>query len=264
MSTSPSHPHKTIAFFGASTGVGLAALKRALAAGHTCIALCRTPSKLLDKLPAADREHPNLKVVQGDAHDLAAVTRCCLQAHAQDGEGSEGGGKGKKPVDVILSSIGGVFQFPRMTLDDPHVCERGMATLLEAVTSVRQQQQQEQEGEGEGEWTPRIVVVSTCGMARHRDYPLATFPMYKFLLRVPHADKIKMERALVAGAGYTYTIVRPSLLVDAAAPQREIRVGVDDEPAVGYTISRDDVGGWIYESVLDKGGFGNRIVTVTW
>lgn len=55
---------KTVAFFGASTGIGLSALKHTLAAGHNCIALCRTPSKLSAIFPPGV---PNLKIVEGNA-----------------------------------------------------------------------------------------------------------------------------------------------------------------------------------------------------
>ncbi|KAI1378467.1 NAD(P)-binding protein [Hypoxylon crocopeplum] len=241
--------NKTIAFFGASTGVGLAALTRALAAGYTCVALCRTPSKLVDRFPAA--QHPNLCIVEGNAHDAAVVARCLTVDN--------------RPVDAIVSSIGGVFVFSRMTLDDPHVCENGITALHEAIAKVREQC-------GEEGWTPRVVVLSTCGLSTAgRDYPLATLPIYKIMLKVPHVDKRAMEKAVVEGEkrlGYTYTIVRPSLLSDDAAPQKEIRVGVDDDFVVGYAISRDDTGRWIYENLLDQkvemGKYENRVVTLTW
>ena len=65
---------KTGAFFGASSGVGLSALKHILAAGHQCIALCRTPSKLTAVFQIDTT--PNLKAVQGNAHDIASVFKC--------------------------------------------------------------------------------------------------------------------------------------------------------------------------------------------
>ncbi|OTA60054.1 NAD(P)-binding protein [Hypoxylon sp. EC38] len=252
---SSANTKKTITFLGASGGVGLAALSRALAAGHTCIALCRTPSKLTDRFPAA--KHPNLTVIQGNAHDASAVARCLL--------GRE------RPADTVVSSIGGVFQFSRMTIDDPQVCQKGMAALLEAIAKLRR----EYDGLTEAQrWRPRIVVVSTCGISKAgRDFPLATLPIYKFMLKVPHVDKVEMERLLVGGAaekegyGYTYSIVRPSLLNDDAQPERRIRAGVDDKPPVGYAISRDDTGRWIFENLLDresKDGYENKIVTITW
>ena len=65
---------KTITFFGASGGVGLAALKHSLAAGHKCIALCRDPSRLTDALTPSERENSNLTINKGNAHDLEAVS----------------------------------------------------------------------------------------------------------------------------------------------------------------------------------------------
>lgn len=253
---SSANTKKTIAFLGASGGVGLAALSRTLAAGHTCIALCRTPSKLTDRFPEA--KHPNLTVIQGNAHDASAVTRCLLSGRER-----------RTPADTVVSSIGGVFQFSRLTIDDPQVCQKGMAALLEAVARVRREY---------GGWRPRIVVVSTCGISKAgRDFPLATLPIYKFMLRVPHVDKVEMERLLVGGSqevggvdgdrGYTYSIVRPSLLNDDAQPERRIRVGVDDKPPVGYAISRDDTGRWIFENLLNRESgdeYENKIVTITW
>ncbi|KAI2468991.1 NAD(P)-binding protein [Annulohypoxylon bovei var. microspora] len=264
LSSNPS-TKKTIAFLGASGGVGLAALTRALAAGHTCIALCRTPSKLTDRFPAA--QHPNLAVVQGNAHDVAAVARCLLPSPTTTTPNP-------RPADMVMSSIGGQFQFAKMTIDDPHVCENGMKTLLEAIDRVRaaapaQTQTQTQ-------WRPRIVVVSTCGIsAAGRDFPLATLPIYKFMLKVPHEDKLATERLLTGGAaarGCSYSIVRPSLLTDDAVPARKVRSGVDDCPPVGYGISRDDAGRWIFENLLGavgregegEGAFENRVVTITW
>ncbi|KAI0840372.1 NAD(P)-binding protein [Hypoxylon sp. FL0890] len=242
--------NKTITFLGASGGVGLAALSRALAAGHTCIALCRTPSKLTDRFPEA--KHPNLIVIQGNAHDSSAVARC-LVAH-------------ERPVDTIVSSIGGVFQFSCMTIDDPQVCQKGMAALLEAISKLRQEH-----ALTEAQWRPRIVVVSTCGISKAgRDFPLATLPIYKFMLKVPHADKVEMERLLLGGTGdkgYTYTIVRPSLLNDDAQSERRIRSGIDDKPPVGYAISRDDTGRWIFENLLNpesQAEYANKVVTITW
>ncbi|KAI1143721.1 NAD(P)-binding protein [Hypoxylon sp. FL0543] len=260
-----SNSKRTITFLGASGGVGLAALSRALAAGHTCVALCRTPSKLTDRFP--EDKHPNLIVMQGNAHDASAVARCLVAR--------------ERPADTVVSSIGGVFKFSCMTIDDPQVCQKGMAALLEAIAQVRKERALTTEA---AQWRPRIVVVSTCGISKAgRDFPLATLPIYKFMLRVPHEDKVEMERLLLEGAGaeaedgkgkgtgkgygYSYTIVRPSLLNDEAQPERAIRSGVDDKPPVGYAISRDDTGRWIFENLLDgesREEYANKIVTITW
>ncbi|GKT52657.1 uncharacterized protein ColSpa_12838 [Colletotrichum spaethianum] len=241
---------KTIAFFGASGGCGLAALKHALAAGRTCIALCRNPSKLTDVLPPA--EHPNLVVKQGNAHNAADVA-ACLVSPADPA----------RLVDAVSSSIGSPLHVARMTVEDPDVCKNGAAALLSALATLRARGVEGQ---------PRLVVVSTTGISAHaRDVPLLQVPMYHILLRAPHADKKAMEQR-VAASGEDYTFVRPAFLSDGAVPERAIRVGVEDpengveSSAVGYGISREDVGRWIFENVLRDGGreYARKAVSITW
>ncbi|CCF39228.1 hypothetical protein CH063_10109 [Colletotrichum higginsianum] len=83
--------------------------------------------------------------------------------------------------------------------------------------------------------------------------------MYHILLRVPHADKRAAERVVTASCE-DFTFVRPAFLSDGAVPDRAVRVGVEDpekgveSKAVGYGISREDVGRWIFENVLRDGG----------
>jgi hypothetical protein len=109
---------QTIAFFDATGGCALAALRLALDAGTTCIALCRTPSKLAKLLipppaptsacptatpppPPSDEEtlavvaarYPNLVIKTGNAHDAVAVSSCLVYSGAL--------------VDAILSGVGG-------------------------------------------------------------------------------------------------------------------------------------------------------------
>ena len=240
------HP-KTVAFLGASTGVGLSALKHTLAAGHRCIALCRIPSKLTAIFPP--ERNPNLQVVQGNAHDIAAVSKCLL---AEKG----------KLVDEIISTIGGKFILSKITIDDKEVCRKGMTTMLEALAQLRS---------GGATGKPHIAVCSTTGMSRFgRDIPLAMIPLYHVLLKVPHEDKRIMEELLVE-SGEAYTIVHASWLVDGET-SREIRVGVEDpkagreSKAIGYTISREVAGKWFADNLvlrLDE-KYVNKIVMVTY
>ncbi len=238
---------KTVAFLGASTGVGLSALKHTLAAGHRCIALCRTPSKLTAIFPPETT--PNLQVVQGNAHDTAAVSNCLL---AEKG----------KLVDEIISTIGGKFILSKMTIDDAEVCRKGMTTILETLNQLRS---------GGATGKPHIVVCSTTGMSRFgRDIPLAMIPLYHFLLKVPHKDKKIMEDRLVE-SGEAYTIIRASLLVNGET-STEIRVGIEDPKtgresnAIGYTISREDTGKWIADNLVQQVDekYINKIVMVTY
>ena len=238
---------KTVAFFGASTGVGLATLKHTLAAGHRCIALCRDPSKLTAIFPTGTT--PNLKIVQGNAKDVASVSQCL--------QGEDG-----KLVNTVISTIGGRFIMSKFTIDDPEVCRKGTATLLEALAELRRTGVT---------GSPHIIVCSTTGLSRFgRDIPLAMIPLYHLLMKVPHADKVIMEDRLVASQE-AYTIVRASLLTNGEST-KEIRVGIEDpktgqeSKAIGYTISREDTGKWIAENlVLERNAkYANKIVTVTY
>ncbi|WAO84830.1 NAD(P)-bd-dom domain-containing protein [Fusarium falciforme] len=224
---------KTVAFLGASTGVGLSALKHTLAAGHQAVALCRTPSKLSAILPA--ESNPNLRIVEGNAHDIDAV---CQILKKEDGG----------LVDEIVSTIGGKPVLSKLSIDDPNVCRRGMTVLLNALAQLRSQG---------ATGRPLVVVFSTTGMSRFgRDIPILMVPLYHVLLKVPHEDKRIMEDKL-AESGEDFVIVRASLLVDGET-EKAIRVGIEDpktgreSDAIGYTISREDSGKWIAENLLLK------------
>lgn len=265
---------KTILFLGATGGVALSALKRALAANHTCIALCRTPSKLIALLP--DSTAPaNLHIIQGDARDAATLARCLLPdagaAAALSGH--------TQLVDAIVSSLGA---YPTLRgMSDPHVCETAMRALLEALRDCRARI-------GAANWRrPRLVVVSTTGISTSgvRDVPLLMMPLYKVLLHAPHEDKRIMERLVIeagaAGAGgkgedeglVDWTIVRGSLYTGGPETEEKVRVGVEDpvrgvveSKAVGYTISREDVGKWVWENCIrdDDPRWVARAVTVSY
>lgn len=237
---------KNVAFFGASTGVGLAALRHTLAAGHQCIALCRNPSKLMAFFPTETT--PNLRIVQGNAHDVASVSECL---RSED-----------KLVDIVVTTIGGKPVVSKMSIDDPEVCRKGMATLLEALAQLRQSGVR---------GSPHIIVCSTTGISRFgRDIPFAMVPLYHGMLKVPHADKVIMEDRLVESQE-TFTIVRASLLLGSEST-RKIRVGIEDpktgreSAAIGYTISREDAGKWIAENLVLRrdAEYSNKIAMITY
>ncbi|KAF4344016.1 transcription factor [Fusarium beomiforme] len=238
---------KTVTFFGASTGVGLSALKHALAAGHNCMALCRIPSRL--EAHVSPKAHSNLRIVEGNAHDIDAVASCLKK---DDGS----------IVDEIVSTIGGKPIIHKLTIDDPNCCRVGMTVLLDALAQVRQ--------EGAA-GRPHITVFSTTGMSDFgRDYPLLLYPIYAIALKVPHEDKKIMETKL-ADSGEEFTVVRGSLLVDGES-ETPVRVGIEDPKTglesleIGYTISREDAGKWLAGNLLvtRRAEYMNKIVSITW
>lgn len=226
----------TIAFFGASGGCGLAALRRAVDAGHTCIALCRTPSKLESEFPS---KPANLIIKAGDAHDQVAVSACLTHPS-----------NASQLVDVINFSIGGTLNMSNMTIPDPDVCKKGMVTVLQSLKDLR----------ANGcAGSPLLSVISTTGISKYgRDVPLAFLPMYHYMLKQPHEDKKAMEEEIVKSEE-RFVMVRPSFLTAGPAkPEKALQVGIEDpkkgieKKAVGYTISKEDVGRWMFEEVLLK------------
>ncbi|KAJ4265957.1 hypothetical protein NW762_003930 [Fusarium torreyae] len=241
MSISP----KTVAFFGASTGIGLSALKHTLAAGHYCVALCRVPAKL----EPLTKTYPNLRVIEGNAHDLKVVTGCLKKS---DGT----------IVDEIVSSIGAKPVPYKMTIDDPQVCQVGMAVLLDALTQLRSKG---------ATGKPLIIALSTTGTSHFgRDYPFVLSLLYTIGLKVPRDNKIVMEQKL-AKSGEDFCIVRASLLVNGGS-KTPIRVGIEDPSTgreheeIGYTISREDAGKWIADNLLliRVPEYINKIASITW
>ncbi|KAI8625627.1 hypothetical protein F5Y19DRAFT_449616 [Xylariaceae sp. FL1651] len=245
---------KSIAFFGASGGCGLSALKHSLEAGHTCVALCRVPSKLTDQFPAAT--YPNLTVLSGNAHDPAAVAPCLMDPSDP-----------ARLVGTVCFSLGSLFHMSKMSTEDPHVCEKGIMALFEALATVRARI-----GPGAGPGAPRIIAISTNGISQYGwDFPVLMTPLYRGMLHVPHADKKIMEEKIVS-SGEMYCLVRPSTLVNGEKPDKQIRVGVEDlhrgpeSKEVGYTISREDVGRWIFEHLLQDTvpEYWGKAVSITW
>ncbi|KUI65084.1 hypothetical protein VM1G_01284 [Cytospora mali] len=251
---------QTILFLGATGGCGLSTLRRSIAAGHTCIALCRTPSRLTDKLPESQRNAPNLRIEEGNALDQSAVAKCLVQSTETN----------NRLVDTVVFTIGGAFQISKLANDDPHVCENAIKTLLAALSDARKDT-------GGATGLPKIVAISSTGLSAHgRDFPLTLWPLYHFLLKEAHVDKKAMETLLIE-SGESFVIVRPSLLKDGEDDKNEkrrpVRVGVEDPSAgkleskeVGFVITRDDVGRWIFEEALGVEGekWTGKVVSVTY
>lgn len=158
-------------------------------------------------------------------------------------------------VDMIVFGVGGkiIFENPlKPSLDNPTVCQDGIQTILSAARL----------SSGTGH-KPILTVISTTGITdKHRDVPYAMMPLYSWMLKVPHEDKKVMETLIrnesaksvdERGIG-EYIIVRPSTLTDSKGVELDkIRTGVEDEPAVGYFIAREDVGQWVFQKLVKPG-----------
>lgn len=129
--------------------------------------------------------------------------------------------------------------------------------------------------QGSAQQKPILTAVSTTGISSKRDIPIAMIPLYHWLLRVPHADKKVMEALVEKAAARNvirgYLIVRPSLLTDGKKlGSSSVRVGWENVDgngaAIGYTITRDDVGGFIFEKVIQNNAeeFTDKKVSLTY
>ncbi|KAF2465715.1 uncharacterized protein BDR25DRAFT_294742 [Lindgomyces ingoldianus] len=266
---------QTIAFFGATGGCACAALAAALRNGHTCTALARTPDKLRNMLttthliPATTLDS-QLTIHAGDVKDSSAVQKVLTLPSNPS-----------VLVDTILFGVGSTpaLQWSIMqpvTLTDPTLCEVGMSTVLSTLSCLTES------GVSTTAYgkKPFIITISTTGISDgKRDVPYLLYPLYHWLLQVPHVDKKKAEQLLVNDKGANsrdFVIIRPTLLTDGAARGLgKVRVGwewgVRKEtqekelgPALGWTVGRTDVGEFIFREVVVKGGWEGKCVTLTY
>jgi len=226
------HQQLKIAFFGATGGCCRAALMEVLRAGHLARALLRTPSKLTPLEEGCPAE--NLTIVQGDIRDVQKVKEVI------DG------------CDVIMSGIGCYVKFVkfRPVLLDPNLCKDALDTITSAMTQVERPPK-------------RLIVVSTTGLDKRRDIPIAMVPLYRWLLHEPHEDKRKMEEAVInagkAGIVDEWIIVRAALLTNGPKTEKyHAGKGIR-----GYTVSRNDVGHFLSQNLVSKEWVGEFPVLIS-
>ncbi|KAF6220504.1 hypothetical protein HO133_002937 [Letharia lupina] len=220
-----------LAFYGATGGSTLAALVPALKAGYDCTALVRTPSKLtallLEKGVPQSALDTHLTISKGDVLN----TQDCRGTLTLNG----------RTADIIISGIGVPPTGPEIT-----VCTTTANNILSALPTLPPTASGTK---------PLFVALSTTGVSDGpRDVPLLFAPLYHWFLANPHRDKRNMERAIGEQTD-NFVIVRPSLLTNGKAQGgRKIRVGTEGEPVVGYVISREDVGLWMFENLVQGDG----------
>ena len=138
---------------------------------------------------------------------------------------------------------------------------------------------------------PRIVVVSSTGLtpSSHRSLPVLLRPVYSYVLKQPHKDKLGTERLAFHCMGREWPndvpepaenilepawanleglpkfgtfsnvlIVRPAMLTDGECVGAKIEKAgkkpyrVSSEEISGYTVSRKDVAHFIVEDALEN------------
>lgn len=194
-----------VAVFGATGSVGRLIVGQALEEGHTVTAFARDPAKL-------GVEHPNLRVVQGDAMDPAAVENavrgqgaivCALGAGAKGGIRAEG--------------------------------TRNIVRAMEK-TGVRRLVCQSSLGVGD---------------SRENLNFFWKYIMFGMLLRQAYADHVAQE-GHVMQSGLDWTIVRPGAFTDGPRTGAYRHGFAPDDKAITHKVSRADVAEFMLKQLTDR------------
>ena len=237
---------ETLAFFGATGGCTLEAITRALKAGYECNALARTPSKLTDLLAkngvSEDIINTKLHIVKGDVRNAGTVKENLIL--------------NGRLVDIILSGVGGTT-FAEISTKGLDICQITIKNVLASLKELK--------AEVKVTKKPLLVSISSTGMTEGqeaRDLPYAWYPIYHVMLAIPHTDKKEMEKILTEHMAQPemdrvisgYVLPRPAWLTNGPAlgsGPKGLRYGLEDKPAVGYTVSRADVGQFLFEYLIE-------------
>lgn len=159
-------------------------------------------------------------------------------------------------VDIVFPGVGVKLRLtycpPGIKFHNSHICEETTTAIMSALRTISP----------DASPKPLLTVIRTTGISKQRgDIPIAFIPLYHGFLSVPHKDKAIAEELLIKEctkpaekrAVSGYLIVRPSLLTNGAfTHMSKIKVGIDSDPAIGYTISRNDVGLFVYETAINR------------
>lgn len=145
-------------------------------------------------------------------------------------------------------------------MNDPTICGDATDSILTAMSQMQMHPR------------PLFVVISANGVRDEipRDYPLVLTPLYRWLLSGVYDDKRRMEATLlkVDPKDGGIVVVRPSALTNGPSKGLEaIREGTMLKPVLGYSISRDDVGLWLFENLIEHrtiGAFCLEDVSITY
>lgn len=169
-----------VVVFGASKGIGLATVRRALEAGYTVRAFARSASAIPD-------EHPNLEKVDGDARDPAAV-RAAIG-----------------PEDVVIQTLGISFS-PRSVLMPVTLFSEATRILVDAMKDAGARRLICVTGFGAGDSAGK-------GSIFYRAFGR------QGLLKRAYDDK-DVQEWIIRRSGLDWVIVRPGLLTDGPATGR--------------------------------------------
>ncbi|CAE6375313.1 unnamed protein product [Rhizoctonia solani] len=239
------HLTMRVLLFGASRNTGYFVAHRLLAKGHTCTFLLRKPEALESDFSLSGYiSSGKAKLVRGDGLVQDDVQRVWNVAS------SEG------PVDLVFFGIGGEPSFSLtkgFVITPPDLTTRSMSVLLSVLQSSTTPATQ-----------PKLITISSNGLDEH-SHSLLPLPMkafYGYFLRLPHEDKLGLEKNVQQAAGWgdgqgwfdpkNIVIVRPAFLINGkcAADEKPDAYRTGDELNKAWGISRADVGHFVVEKVI--------------
>jgi putative NADH-flavin reductase len=192
--------------FGSTGSTGRQIVQRALADGHEVTAFARKPESF-------DLEHPKLKVVQGDALDVAAVERAV------------------RGQDAVVSALG----TPASTRTK--VRSEGTGNIVRAM---------------ERAGVRRLISLSSLGIGDSRPMlPLVyRFFLVPFFLRQGFAEH-ELQEQRIRRSDTDWTIVRPGAYTNGGLTQayRHGLAGKDHE--IKAKVSRADVADFVVSQLVE-------------
>ncbi|CAE6472770.1 unnamed protein product [Rhizoctonia solani] len=236
-----------VLLLGASRNVGYFLTQRLVARGHTCTLLLRNPDAMESDPTMADFVRGGqVKLVRGDGLDREDIQR------AWDATKSNG------DVDAVYFGIGGYPKFSitqGFVLTPADLTTRSVEVLLSVIQSSTTP-----------DTRPKLVVITSNGLDKrtHALLPLPLKPIYKYVLRTAHEDKIGLERNVQNAAGrdggvdggwlgsQNLVVVRPAIFTDGEClgNQKADAYRVGEELSSAWSISRADVAHFLAEKVL--------------
>ncbi len=188
---------------GAAGKTGKAVTEQAVAAGHQVTAFVHT---------AAEYKVPDVRVIEGDAADSAAMDAAVFGQ------------------DAVFDTIGGKTPYKATTL------ETSVASTI--IASMQRND------------VHRLVVTSMLGEGDSAaNAPLYERLLVSTFLRGADKDKAAMEAA-VEGSGLDWVILRPAILTDGPATGNVRVFGIDtDEKA--HKITRADLASFMLAQLSD-------------
>lgn len=174
-------------------------------------------------------------------------------------------------VDVVVSGVGAypTFQWSLLQpfpLTDPTICETAIKTIFQAISQLEKGK-------------PLLIAISTAQAPRRRGVPLSVYLPYLYLLSSPLADKRNMEKIILNDNNdhvQDFVLMRPPFLTESPSQGAHVvKVGwewcVEENarekapgPRIGWSMGRKDLGAWVYEHVIVKGGWEGKAVTLTY